>query len=64
MIDIADIRRLNIKSGETLVVQVNGPIRQEALGHLCDAIKGKIPEGVKLMVIDESVSLAVITQDQ
>jgi hypothetical protein len=62
MIDIEEVKRLNIGPNDTLVVQIAGPILDigAVIKYIHDAVPGLEN---RVLVIDESVSLAVVSSE-
>ena len=63
MIDIADVKTLTLKPGQTLVVQIENQLPF----HLMEKLKGRFQEvfpNNKLMVIGKDVQLMVIDNER
>ena len=60
-LDIADIRRLRVEPGETLVVTTARPITTIHADRLCQALKLNLPPLVRVVVLDPGVTLQVVS---
>lgn len=60
-IEVEDIKRLAIYPGETLVVRLRDRATREEVAHVSEVLKGKLPEGVKLLVTTSNVDLSVVS---
>lgn len=61
--DELKIARLDAKAGDTIVLKVHGRITDETQARLHKYATDQLPDGVKVMVIDESVDISVVGVD-
>lgn len=63
-IEVKDIRRLDIKAGETLVMRFERPATSEQAEAIRGYIRPHLPEGVKLLTIfGGPVEMDVVADD-
>lgn len=68
-IEIEDIKRINVKPGECLIVTVDiGVVPKDRMKHLFDHIKevvrAHLPDDVKVMVVTSNVKFEVVSADR
>jgi hypothetical protein len=59
-VDIEDVRRIVVHPGETLVFRVKSVMTAEHASHLGEAIRERLPEGVRFLVVSGDVDLEVV----
>ena len=63
--EIDAIKRLVIAPGDVLVVKaVDKTLSQNSMNRLSDEVEKYVPAGVKVMVIDKSIELAVLHAEE
>lgn len=64
-IEIESIARLDVKPGETLVVNLGNHLEDaETVRRIADTVRQKIPEGVEVLITSGDVELKVIAKEQ
>lgn len=63
-IEVESIRRLDVKPGETLVVNLGRDTRPEEFDAICRSFKGRFPDGVKVLCLAGDVDLSVIATSE
>lgn len=58
------IAKLSLKAGDVLVLRLNGRITSETEDLARKHLTPHLPEGVKALVIDESVDLQVLSAEE
>lgn len=59
-----EIAKLALKKGDVLVVKSSEIISEQTLRSIREGFEGHLPEGVKALVIDKTLSLAVLTKEE
>ena len=59
MIDIQDVKRINLHQGDVLVVQVKGVISKSQADMMRDWLRDVFKDN-RVLVVDEKVSLMVV----
>ncbi len=59
-----EIAKLNVRPGDVLVLRCNEIISSEMALRLRERFEGHLPEGIKMIVIDKTLSLAVLTREE
>ena len=59
-----EIAKLAVKTGDVLVLKCDSHISIEHADRLRAAFEPVLPEGVKMMVLDGSMNLAVLTREE
>lgn len=55
MVEIADIKRLSVSSGDTVVVRVRGRLSRDVAASIRSQVQSALPDGVRAMVVDDDV---------
>lgn len=55
-----EIAKLELQPGDTLVVKANGRLRNEQFDMLSAYVRSRAPEGVKVLLLDEMMSVEVL----
>lgn len=58
------IAKLKVESGDLLVLKFNGRMTDEIAMKIKAIAKANLPDGVKTMVIDQSLDLSVLTFEE
>ncbi|RJE87971.1 hypothetical protein [Paracoccus onubensis] len=61
-IEIEDIRRLEVRDGDTIVVQVARPVTDSIAQSIVDYFKRSVTAEVKVIVIDPDVGISVMSR--
>lgn len=59
-IDIEDVKRLNIESGEILVVKSTALLTRHQIELIGRDLSRHLPAGVKVLVLDKTLSLCIV----
>jgi predicted peroxiredoxin len=57
-----EIAKLRLDAGDVLVVKMKGRLPQEAAQRIHETMARVVPAGVKCLVVDPSLDLAVMTR--
>jgi hypothetical protein len=63
-IEIESIARLDLKSGETLLVKLARPITREEAQEIKDTITKNLPDGVVILVVSNEFDFSVVSQSE
>lgn len=62
MIEVPEVEKMNLKTGDTLVIRFKRKLRPEERNEL-HSLGSKFAEGVKILVFDDDVSLSVVSSE-
>lgn len=62
--DDLQIARLGLKAGDVLVVKYLGTLSPSMGAAIKEAVEPQIPEGVKVLAIDQHIELSVLTREE
>lgn len=57
-----EIAKLQLAPGDVLVVKIDRMVPSEVLDRLQSHVAVKVPDGVKVLVIDPAITLSVLTR--
>jgi hypothetical protein len=61
MIEEFQIAKLDVQPGDTVVVKTSRPLSAETVRMVGDYVKAKLPLGAKVLVIDSTIELSVVS---
>jgi hypothetical protein len=66
MQDVASVERLTLRSGDRIVLNVNRRVSNAEFNELQKHVKDTwgLPEGVKVIILEEGMSLEVLAREE